>query len=107
MSSVTVSHPEGNRAIEPRAPFPYTAAPCPLLPGLCQQCHRVPRSNGMGLAGHQGHYYPGVPTTLYYYTVRYYTVRYYTVWEEHCPGRTLSGRTLSGRTLSGRTLSGK
>ena len=32
--------PEGSRAIEPRAPFSFVPAPCPLLPVL----HRVPGS---------------------------------------------------------------
>ena len=50
-----------------------------------------PGTNGMGLAGHQGHYYPGYPTTLYYPVL-------------HCT--TLSGTTLSGTTLSGNSLSG-
>ena len=55
--------PEGSRAIEPRAPFSYGTAPCPLRPVRYRPCHRVPRSNGMSLAGHQGHYYPGTTTT--------------------------------------------
>ena len=36
--------------------------------GRCRVVYGVyPRSNGMVLAGHQGHYYHGVPPPSYYY----------------------------------------
>ena len=63
MPSVTHRCPDGNSATEPRALFP--AAVDRVHRGSVGAVHvrGVPGSNGMALAGHQGHYYPGTTTT--------------------------------------------
>ena len=71
MSSVPGTGPEGNRAIEPRCCFPYAAAGPAYPVSDSRSVTGVPRSNGMGLAGHQRHYYPGYRDATLYYIISF------------------------------------